>query len=98
VRLALTLALVFVASARGDDALRCGEWLVSTGASAQDVAKKCGAPSQASRRIDRYRTRYGSRQVAVEVWIYDRGPNEFIRTLTFEDGILKRIESGDYGK
>ena len=97
-RLALWFALAFAAPSRADDGLRCGQWIVSTGAPADDVVKKCGPPTQASRRIERHRTRYGSRQVMFEVWIYDRGPNEFVRTLTFENGILERIETGDYGK
>jgi hypothetical protein len=36
--------------------------------------------------------------VAVEVWTYDLGPNRFVRTLRFEDGVLVNIDAGWYGK
>jgi hypothetical protein len=90
--------LAFAPCARADDGLRCGEWLVSVGATQTEALKKCGPPSQARRRVERYRTRYGTRQALIEEWTYDRGPGEFIRTLTFEDQILKRVDTGEYGR
>ena len=35
--------------------------------------------------------------VAVEQWLYDFGRNRFMRTLTFENNRLTRIETGSYG-
>ena len=35
--------------------------------------------------------------VAVERWTYNLGPNQFVRYLRFENGILKKITTGDYG-
>jgi hypothetical protein len=35
--------------------------------------------------------------VTVEEWIYNLGPNRFIRYLRFENGRLIRITDGDYG-
>jgi hypothetical protein len=35
--------------------------------------------------------------VPVEEWTYDFGPQRFIQFLTFEDGRLVRVQSGDYG-
>jgi hypothetical protein len=35
--------------------------------------------------------------VTVEQWVYDLGRNHFVRTLTFENSRLARIETGDYG-
>jgi hypothetical protein len=35
--------------------------------------------------------------VEIEEWIYNPGPTKFIRYLTFENGILVDIETGDYG-
>lgn len=35
--------------------------------------------------------------VTVQQWIYNLGPNQFIRILTFENNRLIRIDSGDYG-
>jgi hypothetical protein len=36
-------------------------------------------------------------EVQVEEWIYDFGPTQFVRYVTFEDGRLLRIVTGDYG-
>ena len=35
--------------------------------------------------------------VTIEEWEYNMGSTEFIRYLTFENGILVRITTGDYG-
>ena len=35
--------------------------------------------------------------VTVEQWLYDYGRNRFMRTLTFENNRLTRIETGSYG-
>lgn len=36
-------------------------------------------------------------EVTVEVWTYDFGPQRFLQYLTFEQGTLIRMQSGDYG-
>lgn len=35
--------------------------------------------------------------VRIEEWVYNRGPQRFIRVLRFENNRLIRIEVGDYG-
>jgi hypothetical protein len=35
--------------------------------------------------------------VEVEEWVYNLGSTHFIRYLTFENGILVELETGDYG-
>ena len=35
--------------------------------------------------------------VDVEEWVYNLGSLQFVRYLTFENGILVNIELGDYG-
>jgi hypothetical protein len=35
--------------------------------------------------------------VVYDLWTYDRGPSEFIRTLIFTRGVLREIEVGGYG-
>jgi hypothetical protein len=37
-------------------------------------------------------------EVQLEDWIYNFGPQSFMRLLTFEDGRLKSVESMAYGK
>ena len=33
-----------------------------------------------------------------DIWIYDRGPEEFARIFIFDNGVLIDIEVGGYGK
>lgn len=35
--------------------------------------------------------------VTIDIWTYNLGPNRFIRYLTFENGILTEITTGDRG-
>jgi hypothetical protein len=37
-------------------------------------------------------------EVVVDEWVYDMGPHDFIRYLTFEQGKLLTVRTGDYGK
>jgi hypothetical protein len=38
-----------------------------------------------------------TRAVQVEEWVYNRGPKQFMRYLTFRDGTLVEIDEGGYG-
>jgi uncharacterized protein DUF2845 len=99
VRSALALLLVsFAAPAFADDGMRCGEWLITVGKHEGEVATKCGAPTAAERHeIDRcYRGVHW--HVVIDVWTYDRGPRDFVRTLTFEDDVLGAVDVGGYGR
>ena len=97
---ALGLALVAAAAApaRADDSVRCGEWVVSLGASEGEVWHKCGAPTETYTDTE-YVT--GSDGIAVaytiDRWIYNRGPYEFMRTLSFRGGSLVCVHVGGRG-
>ena len=95
--LAAGLVLLGSAAARADDGLRCGEWLVTAGAGEAAVAAKCGAPTHAATQHRRWRVRGALLRCTIDLWTYDRGPYEFVRTLTFADGILQVVSVGDYG-
>jgi len=47
--------------------------------------------------LDITRKRYSEIYLKVERWYYDFGSHKFIQVLTFRRGILKKIETGDYG-
>ena len=68
------------------DAMRCGNQLVTLGDQQFIVAQICGDP-------DRIQVESYGR----EIWIYNFGPDEFIRYLTFVNGRLQRIQLGDKG-
>ena len=40
---------------------------------------------------------YGRREVIVEDWVFNFGPDKFMRRVTFENGIVEKIEELDYG-
>jgi len=47
--------------------------------------------------LDITRKHYSEIYLKVERWYYDFGSHKFIQILTFRGGILKKIETGDYG-
>jgi hypothetical protein len=93
----LAALLLVGRAAWADDGLRCGTRLVSSGETEGQVAEKCGPPTEARRRYASGRVRGAFAQVVIDVWTYDLGPLEFIRILTFEDGVLRYVEVGGYG-
>jgi hypothetical protein len=62
-----------------------------------EVRRKCGAPTVADQRQDRRLWSYGWETFEIEEWTYNFGPTSFMLYLTFENGRLIRIESGEYG-
>jgi hypothetical protein len=50
------------------------------------------------REFERYGSAYRVRAVVrVEVWTYNYGPSRFVDYVRFENGRVRRIESGGYG-
>ncbi len=55
-------------------------------------------PRREQRESEKYREPlFVEEVVEVEEWVYNLGPTRFIRYLTFENGILVTIGTGDYG-
>jgi hypothetical protein len=67
--------------------LRCGVETVFVGDSQYAVSEACGPPQKITE----------SSGEAVEEWIYNFGPSEFIYYLPFVNGRLERIQAGGYG-
>lgn len=89
-------------------AFRCGNRLVTEGDTQESVRAKCGNPSEIQHRellrpavIWRYgrpfRVGNGVIEVSGESWIYNLGPNRFMRRVRFEDGVVVEIETLGYG-
>lgn len=115
--LPMTLAAALVLSrlaAVADHGLRCGNRIVSVGATAGEVSDKCGEPVYVERweeggdgyisqlfdyETERYLApRLIKAPVRMERWTYDFGANRFIRYLTFQNSRLIKIETGDKPK
>lgn len=109
--MALPAILAAMADAGADSALRCGNRVVSVGAPLAEVAEKCGEPvyieqweeggdGYVSQLFDYETERYLAPRLIraplrMERWTYDFGTNKFIRHLTFQNGQLIKIETGD---
>lgn len=90
-----------------DDGFRWGKKLVSVGDTTIEVLLKCGEPSL--REVVGYEKKgsywertyrkgtYNETCQKIEIWYYNSGKGGFIRILTFKGGVLKDVESGDYG-
>lgn len=83
-------------------AFRCGGSLVDEGDSKAEVLIKCGAPDWKTHWSEGYMDgadTYSSYHVTSEKerWLYNLGPQRFMRILLFEDGRLTAVTSGERG-
>ena len=85
-----------VTTAAGEN-FRCPNGnIISEGARLAEVRVKCDPPTYIDKRYEPA-GRFGSGAVEVEEWTYDGGPYTFVYYLTFTNGVLTKIVSGDYG-
>jgi len=102
------ILLGLTASAAHADSLRCGTALVHEGDTTAQVIAKCGEATEVDRRsvwrrpvvwIHGRPVHVGDDliEIPVELWVYNLGPNKFMRRLRFEDGRVVDIETLDYG-
>jgi hypothetical protein len=83
-------------------AMRCGNNLVDVGDTKIEVLAKCGEPTLKEDVGDDFETEsdeIGRRKTRrfVEEWTYNFGPTRLIHILTFKDGKIVRIRTGDKG-
>ncbi len=108
----LFLSLIFTGSfsALAGSGFRCSGRIISVGNTQDYVRDKCGEPTSIEERTESlvrgFRHRYPEsheelnyviRERQIEVWTYNLGSTQFIRYLTFRDGKLVAIKTGDYG-
>jgi hypothetical protein len=108
VRVATGVAiLVLVATIGSARALDCHGRLVVLGASPWDVKERCGEPSAIDDVVKQFPQRaydpisqttvYILVPVQQSIWTYNFGPTRFVYYLTFQDGKLIEITTGEYG-
>src|SRR5689334_2334244 len=90
-------------------AFRCGTKLVTKGDTRDQVAAKCGEPTDIVKMSSIYRrpTVWANGrpyylgddfvEVPVESWVYNLGPNKLMRKIIFEDGIVSDLQTLGYG-
>jgi len=69
-------ALLFSVSASADE-MWCGEQLVTQGMTQEQVKAICHEPTSTEK--------YGT------VWVYDQGPDQFLKVITFVNGEVEFI-------
>lgn len=67
--------------------LDCSGGTVMAGDSEDSVRENCGDPQEVNQR-DKY---------SPVIWVYNFGPSEFVNYVTFTNGMVERIQTGDYG-
>lgn len=99
-RITAVIPLIFAAASAPAfaDTLRCGSSLIQEGDTQGYVQDKCGEPDSKqtytepvyARREDG--TTYEVGTTSRDVWRYKRAPGSFPAVLTFEQGLLKKLE------
>jgi hypothetical protein len=79
------------------DTMICRNGIVSKGETMPEVVNKCGPPSFNDRHQESRLDEDATIIITVDDWIYNFGPNEFMYSIRFENGRVKKIESLDYG-
>jgi len=80
----------------------CDDRIISVGDTKTDILIKCGKPFYKSSHQEEVKERFddaSSRKltVPVEEWTYNFGPQQFLRIITFRNGIVVDIRMGGYG-
>ena len=112
IALLVMLSLLFVAPfpVNAAASFRCGGRIIDVGQSRDFVFHKCGQPTNIEERTERLATNFIQRypenhemynytinENQIEVWTYNLGPTQFVRYLTFKNGKLVDMKTGDYG-
>jgi hypothetical protein len=71
----------------GTSSLECDGGIVLPGDSEDNVRDKCGDPQKVTRED----------ADSPVVWQYNFGPTEFVYYVSFTDGVVERIQMGNYG-
>ena len=93
---------ILILSGQNAFAFRCDGGLVNEGDNKLSVLSKCGKPNWVDRWTDEIvnfpNTDLEHRFTRInERWIYNFGPNEFIRIVTFSGSTVSGIETGSHG-
>lgn len=80
---------------------RCNFDVFSLGTTSVEIASRCGKPDLTDQRIETFTNKIsdGRQQITVSVdeWTYNLGPTRFMRILTFRNGDLAEVKTGEKG-
>jgi hypothetical protein len=98
VSLAGSVVLLAFALPAAADTFRCGSALIRVGDAQTYVFAKCGEPKSKETITEDVRavTRFGGTNVvgtaSRDIWRYRKSSRQFAAVLTFEGGVLKKLE------
>ena len=97
-RAPVLILLSLMPLAASAETFRCGQWIVSSDSSVDDLLKKCGEPTTRKTEVQDVMVRnrdYGlmtkQGETVIETWTYDRGPQALPMVVTIIDGKIKSI-------
>ena len=80
----------------------CGGRVISTGDTKADVLIRCGEPFYKTSHLEELKERFdgvGRRvTVTIDEWTYNFGPQRFMRIITFRNGTVIDVKTGNYGR
>ena len=81
----------------------CDDRIISTGDTKGEVLAKCGEPFYRTSHDEELREQFEETRsrkvvVTVEEWTYNFGPQRFLRIITFRNGKVVDIRTGQYGR
>ncbi len=97
------LAFLFISPCFAEtEVFKCGNELVSVGDSKLKVAQMCGDPDSKEQVGTSIQPAQNLEvpevdKLKMEQWQYNRGYGDYVYILTFEAGVLKRIDTGGRG-
>ena len=98
IRIAAVATFVLLATPAWAETLRCGSSLIKEGDTQGYVQEKCGEPASKQTYTEPVLARrengtaYEVGTASKDVWRYQRGSGSFPAVLTFEKGVLKKLE------
>ncbi len=97
--IALAAAWLAAAPAQASPRFQCGSVAIEIGDTKSKLRRACGEPAEIRRSTSSLVERGGIYwpTVADEEWVYNLGPQRFIRILRFEGGRIVDIRTGGYG-
>ncbi len=98
----LLILTVLYSSSSVADSMRCGTRLVTTNDTKAEVLIRCGTPDWRDQWSEKFIEDFAGlheRRISVERerWIYNFGPQKFLRFLVFKNGRLMTISTGSHG-
>jgi hypothetical protein len=97
-------AVLALAAAAPAHAFRCGTRIITRGDHADKILRFCGEPASVHVRVVQQPYVRDWRpypkiveEVVVEEWIFNRGPQQLMRSVRLENGFVAEIRSLGYG-